>query len=174
MSEPFPDGGTGSDPAPASPATPASRRWQGTATVVGVVAMTALLALYLGFAVRYGFVLIGVGEPIAIATGAALLVFPLLGFGTIFAELIFTVRGQRLAKRLEGEGGMPTEMLPLSVSGRIDRDAADAVFPKYQAATEADPDDWRNWFRLGLAYDASGDRRRARWAMREAIKLSRR
>ena len=32
---------------------------------------------------------------------------------------------------------------------------------------------WDAWFRLALAYDASGDRRRARWATRQAIKLSR-
>ena len=34
-------------------------------------------------------------------------------------------------------------------------------------------DSWRAWLRLGLAYDASADRKRARWATREAIKLSR-
>jgi len=36
---------------------------------------------------------------------------------------------------------------------------------------EAHPDDWRAWYRLGLAYDASGDRRRARGAVRQAIQL---
>jgi Flp pilus assembly protein TadD len=35
------------------------------------------------------------------------------------------------------------------------------------------PDDWRTWFRLGIAYDDAGDRRRAREAMRRAISLSR-
>lgn len=158
---------------PASELGRPRRRWQGTATVIGVVVMTALLALYLGFAVRYGFILIGVGEPVAVGIGVALLVFPLLGFGLIAAELVFTVRAERLAARLEAEGGMPTEELPLRVSGRIERDAADAVFPTYQAAVEASPEDWRAWFRLGLAYDASGDRRRARWAMRQSIRLAR-
>jgi Flp pilus assembly protein TadD len=36
---------------------------------------------------------------------------------------------------------------------------------------EQDPASWRAWFRLGLAYDASGDRRRARGAIRRAIAL---
>ncbi len=50
---------------------------------------------------------------------------------------------------------------------------AEEGFPKYRAEVGAQPRSWRAWFRLGLAYDASGDRRRARWALREAIRLSR-
>lgn len=142
-------------------------------TRVAVVVMAALLALYLAFAVRYGLLLIGVGSPIAVAIGVALLVFPVIAAGALAAELVFTVRADRLGKRLEQEGGLPTEQLPLLPSGRIDRAAADEVFPAYQAAVERDPDDWRTWYRLGLAYDASGDRRRARWAMRQSLRRSR-
>jgi Flp pilus assembly protein TadD len=36
---------------------------------------------------------------------------------------------------------------------------------------ESAEDDWSAWFRLGLAYDDAGDRRRARAAMRTAIRL---
>jgi hypothetical protein len=140
---------------------------------VAVVVMAALLALYLAFAIRYGLLLIGVGTPVAVAIGVALLVFPLLAGGALVAELVFTVRADRLGKRLDDEGGLPTEQLPLLPSGRIDRKAADEVFPAYQAAAEADPENWRTWYRLGLAYDASGDRRRARWAMRHALRRSR-
>ncbi|MFP3380386.1 tetratricopeptide repeat protein, partial [Bacillus sp. SIMBA_069] len=53
------------------------------------------------------------------------------------------------------------------------RDAADEQFPQYRAEVEAAPESWRAWFRLGLAYDASGDRRRAREALRQAIRLER-
>ena len=56
-------------------------------------------------------------------------------------------------------------------SGRVLREDADAVFPAYRADVEAHPDDWRAWYRLGLAYDAAGDRRRARAAVRQAIRL---
>jgi hypothetical protein len=135
--------------------------------------MAALLALYLAFAIRYGLLLIGVGEPIGIALGVALLVFPVVAAGALVAELLFTVRADRLALRLGAEGGLPGEQLDQRPSGRIDRAAADAVFPKYQRDAEENPEDWRAWFRLGLAYDASGDRRRARWATRQAIRLSR-
>ncbi len=68
---------------------------------------------------------------------------------------------------------MPDDALPALASGRVDPKAADAVFPKYQAEAEANPDAWWAWLRLALAYDASGDRRRARWATRRAIALER-
>jgi hypothetical protein len=142
-------------------------------TRVAVVVMTALLALYLVFAIRYGLLLIGTGEAVGIAIGVALLVFPAIAGGALLAELVFTVQADRLGQRLEAEGGLPDEQLPLLPSGRVDRAAADEVFPKYQAEAEARPEDWRTWYRLGLAYEGSGDRRRARWALRKAITLSR-
>lgn len=142
-------------------------------TRIAVVIMAALLALYLVFAVRYGFILIGVGQPVAIASGVALLILPVVGAWAMVSEILFAVRADRLAKCLEEEGGMPREPVPVSASGRVDRAAADALFPSYRAAVDATPESWRAWFRLALAYDASGDRRRARWATRTAIKLAR-
>jgi len=141
-------------------------------TRMAVAIMAALLALYLVFAVRYGLILIGVRQPVPVAIGVALLVLPVVGAWAMVAELLFAVRADRLAKRLEAEGGMPSEPVPVSPSGRVDRAAADALFPSYRAAVDADPESWRAWFRLGLAYDASGDRRRARWATRTAIRLA--
>lgn len=142
-------------------------------TRIAVVVMALLLALYLIFALRYGLLLIGTGEPVGIALGVALFVLPLLAGWALVAEFMFAVRAERLGVQLGREGGLPSEKLPLTPSGRIDRAAAAEVFPTYRAATEAAPDDWRTWFRLGLAYDAAGDRRRARWATRQAIRLSR-
>ena len=142
-------------------------------TRIAVAIMAALLALYLIFAVRYGLILIGVGQPVAVAIGVALLVLPIVGAWAMVSEILFAVRADRLAKRLEEEGGMPSEQVPVSASGRVDRAAADALFPSYRAAVDAAPESWRAWFRLALAYDASGDRRRARWATRTAIKLAR-
>ena len=142
-------------------------------TRIAVAIMAALLALYLVFAVRYGLILIGVRQPVPVAIGVALLVLPIIGAWAMVSELRFAVQADRLAKRLEDEGGMPSEPVPVSPSGRVDRAAADALFPSYQAAVAAAPESWRAWFRLGLAYDASGDRRRARWATRTAIKLDR-
>lgn len=140
---------------------------------VAVAVTAALLLLYLVFALGYGVVLIGIGEPVPVALGVALLVLPLLGIWGLVAEFVFAIRAQRLGERLDAEGGMPTDLLPLRPSGRIERDAAAAVFPRFQAETEATPEDWRTWYRLALVYDAAGDRRRARWATRRAIRLAR-
>lgn len=142
-------------------------------TQIAVALTAGLLVLYLLFALRYGVLLIGLGQPVATALGVALFVLPLLAAWALVAELRFAVRAERLGVRLGTEGGLPTEELPLTPSGRIDRTAAAEVFPRFQAATEAAPDDWRTWYRLALAYDAAGDRRRARWATRQAIRLSR-
>lgn len=142
-------------------------------TRAAAILMAALLVLYLLVAIGYAITLIGVGEPIAIGLGVALLLLPLIGIWALTLELAFAVRSDRLASRLESEGGMPAETLPTLPSGRIDPAAADTVFPRYRDAVVATPEDWRAWFRLGIAYSASGDRRRARWATRQAIHFAR-
>lgn len=139
---------------------------------IPALVMALLLVIYLVFVVQYAIVLIGVDEVAAKVMGIALIVLPLIGAWALFAELRFGFRAEALAKRLESEGGMPTTVVPVSPSGRPDREAADAEFPVYQAEVEASPESWRAWFRLALAYDASGDRKRARWATRQAIKWS--
>lgn len=141
-------------------------------TKIAVGLTVALLVIYLVFAIRYGLLLISIGQPVATGMGIALFVLPLIAIWALVVELRFAIRAERLGVRLEAEGGLPAEELPLRPSGRIDPAAAAELFPVYQAATEAAPEDWRTWFRLGLAYDAAGDRRRARWATRQAIKLS--
>ena len=135
--------------------------------------MAVVLAIYLVFVTQYAVRLILIDEPVAKALGIGLMLLPLLGAWALVAELVFAFRSQRLMARLETEGRLPEEELPALASGRIDRAAADAVFPKYQAEAEANPGEWWAWLRLALAYDASGDRRRARWATRRAIKLER-
>jgi len=135
--------------------------------------MAALLALYLAFVVQYALLLFSTDELVAKIMGAALIVLPVIGTWALITELLFGVRAERLTKTMLAEGELPVENVPLRPSGRPDREAADAEFPQYQAAVEAEPESWRAWFRLALAYDASGDRRRARWATRRAIKLER-
>ena len=112
-------------------------------------------------------------QPIAKAIGAAYLALPIIGAWALARELLFGAGLERLGRELDAEGGLPEDNLPRTPGGRILRTAADAQFPKYQAETEAAPQDWRAWYRLGLAYDASGDRKRARAAMRRAISLHR-
>jgi len=140
---------------------------------IATLVMAALLVLYLVFVTNYALLLIGSSEPVAKVLGFALIVLPVLGGGVLIADLVFVMRGQRLVKLLGAEGGLPVDDLPRLPSGRADPTAADAQFPQYRAEVEAHPDSWRAWLRLGLAYDASGDRSRARWATRRAIALER-
>lgn len=138
----------------------------------GAVVMAVLLALYVALVGWRAVQFVQTGEPVAIAMGVALIVLPVLAAWAIWRELQFGVRSQRLVERLESEGGLDLG-LPVRPSGRPERAAADAAFPAFRHAVEAEPDSWRAWLRLGLAYDAAGDRRRARRAVRKAIELER-
>ncbi|MCD5347492.1 tetratricopeptide repeat protein [Agromyces sp. H3Y2-19a] len=139
----------------------------------GALIMAALLALYLALVGWRAVQFMGTGEPVAIVIGIALLVLPIIAAWALWRELAFGIRSQELIRRLHDEGG--TDLgLPLRPSGRADRDAADAEFGRFKAEVEADEASWRAWLRLGLAYDAAGDRRRARQAVRTAIELDRR
>lgn len=135
--------------------------------------MALLLLLYLVLVLQLAVRLMLVDEPVSRAIGIALIVLPLLGLWALIAEIVFGVRAQRLGAIVGGDGDLPREVLPLRASGRPVRSAADDEFPRYREAVEAAPGDWRAWFRLGLAYDACGDRRRARSSIRRAIALAR-
>ena len=138
---------------------------------IGVVVMAALLALYIVLVGQRAWLLIVSGDPIGVTMGIALIVLPVIAAWALGRELWFGVRAQQLGRRLESEGGLPSDEVTVRPSGRVMREDGDAVFPAYRADAEAHPDDWRAWYRLGLAYDAAGDRRRAREAVRTAIRL---
>lgn len=135
--------------------------------------MAALLALYLVLVGVRAVQFLGTGSGVGVAIGIALLVLPLIGAYLLVQELLFGVRSQRLVQRLSAEHALPDDDLPRRPSGRVDRGAADAVFDRYRVEAIAAPEDWRVWLRLGIAYDSSGDRRRARQAVRRAIRTAR-
>lgn len=141
-------------------------------TLLGVITISTLLALYLVFAGYRAIVLLGSAQPLGVTMGVALFVLPLIGIWALWRELRFGLTSAKLLKQLEAEGMAPDDQVELLPSGRVDRDTADALFPKYQAETEANPLSWQSWLRLGLIYDACGDRRRARGAVNQAIKLA--
>lgn len=134
--------------------------------------MGVVLALYIGLAGSWAVQLMASGEPVGIGLGIALVVLAGIGAWALVTELVFGVRLDRLVRRLDAAGGMPTP-LPKAPSGRADKDAADDAFPVAKADVEANPESWESWLRLSMAYDAARDRRRARRAAREAIRLSR-
>lgn len=140
---------------------------------IGVAVMAVLLALYVVLVGQRAWLLGTSAEPVGIVMGVALIVLPLIAVWAMWREIRFGVRASALAARLETEGGLPAEELDVRPSGRPERAQADELFPAYRADVEAHPEDWRAWFRLGLAYDGAGDRRRARQAIRTAITLER-
>jgi hypothetical protein len=139
----------------------------------GALAVTALLALYVWQIAGRGISMLRTGEPVLIAIGLGVLIIPLLVIGLIAREYWLAATVQRMADTLFAEGDLPVDDLPRSPGGRIDRAAADVAFEPRRAAVEAAPEDWRAWYHLAFAYDAAGDRRRARESLRKAAALSR-
>jgi hypothetical protein len=142
-------------------------------TKIWVGAVTLLLVFYLVVSFQRSMLLMSDPNLTAKAIGSAYLLLPLVGAWALVRELLFGARTEKMARILEAEGGLPEDTLPRTPAGRIIREAADLEFEKYRAETEAAPGDWRSWFRLSCAYDASGDRKRARASMRDAVKLFR-
>ncbi|MFF1882346.1 hypothetical protein ACFVVC_12860 [Pseudarthrobacter sp. NPDC058196] len=140
-------------------------------TKIWVGAVTLLLVFYLVVSFQRSLLLLADSNLTAKAIGAAYLVLPVVGAWALIRELMFGARTEQMAKVLEAEGGLPVDELPRTPGGRIVRAAADAEFEKYRAEAESAPDDWRSWFRLSCAYDAAGDRKRARASMRDAVRL---
>lgn len=138
---------------------------------LGVIVMAVMLLVYILLVGQRAWLLLVSGEPIAVTMGVALVILPLVALWALSRELWFGVRAQQLARRLESEGGLPQESVAVRPSGRVLRDEADALFPTYRADVQEHPESWQAWFRLSLAYDAAGDRRRARGAARTAIRL---
>jgi hypothetical protein len=121
---------------------------------------------------RLAFTMIGSGRPAAVGLGAALLIMPVIGLWAMIATLRAGFAHQRLARLIAADGmELDTSDLPRRPSGRIEREAADALFATVRTEVQADPDDWRRWYRLARAYDYAGDRRRAREAMKAAVEL---
>ncbi|MGA8544214.1 MAG: hypothetical protein WB785_03010 [Mycobacterium sp.] len=136
--------------------------------------MCAALLVYLGLLGRTAILMIASGRAVAVVLGLALLILPAIGLWAMIATLRAGFAHQKLA-RLVAEEGMELDVsaLPRRASGRIEREAADALFDTVRSELDSDPHDWRRWYRLARAYDYAGDRGRAREAMKKALELHR-
>jgi tetratricopeptide (TPR) repeat protein len=134
--------------------------------------MCVALVVYFFLLGRIAMAFITSGEPAAIGLGLALLIFPLIGIWVMVGTLRAGLAHQRLARIVRDEGmELDVSSLPRMPSGRIQRDAADALFVTVRNELEKDPDNWRHWYRLARAYDYAGDRSRARETMRKAVEM---
>lgn len=160
------------DPRPAVDGEQAPRAGSSTGAKLWVLFVAALTLFFAFFVVRAAVVFIAAGGVLPAVIGVAVILVVLVGLGLLGREMLFGLQTERLARTLEAEGGLPADDLPRSPGGRIDRDAADAAFAEAADEVRAAPEDWRARYRLSLAYDAAGDRRRAREAARQAISLA--
>ena len=134
--------------------------------------MCVALLVYIVLLGRSAVLMITSGRAVAVVLGVALLILPAIGLWAMIATLRAGFAHQKLA-RLVAEDGMELDVsaLPRRRSGRIERDAADALFDTVRAELDSDPDDWRRWYRLARAYDYAGDRGRARETMKKAVEM---
>ena len=141
--------------------------------LLGAIALTLVLGVYIALVASRAVALMQTGEPIGVGLGVGFALLPFLAVWFVVREWRLASQVQRMADELAAAGGLPVDDLPRSPGGRIDRAAARAAFAGPRAEAEANRDDWAAWFRLAFAYDAAGDRRRARAALRQAAALHR-
>lgn len=143
-----------------------------TRVKVLIAFMCLALLMYLAFLGRIAVLLIASGSPAPIGMGLALLIMPFLGLWAMIATLRDGFAHQRLSRLIARDDmELDAGALPRRPSGRIERDAADALFHAVRAELDADPDNWQRWYRLARAYEFAGDRRRAREAMKTAVRM---
>lgn len=140
-------------------------------TKIWVAVMAILAVSYIAIFGSRGLLLIAEPSIIAQLIGVSMFVFPLVALWSIAVEIKFGFDSERLSKRLTQEK-FPELELELRPSGKAHTESAKVEFQKVKQQLESNESDWRLWFRLGEAYEASGDRKRARAAIREAIKLA--
>jgi hypothetical protein len=138
---------------------------------VGAILLSLITLVYLFLMTNQAITLIQVDNAVAKIMGFALFGLPAVGIWSIIRELKFGLQVEALAKEVRAEDVWPRFELELRPSGRPVRSSAERNFTEYAELAEKAPDDWHSWFNLSLAYDAAGDSRRARGAMRTAIAL---
>ena len=130
-----------------------------------------LLVLYLVYTADRGMSLLLSGSVAGVVLGIGMILLPVLGAWALVREILFGTRIQMMAQQLSESGDLAEDHLPRTPSGKVDREAATAEFESFAEAVEASPEDWKAWFNLACMYDAVGERKRARAAMRNAWSL---
>lgn len=137
--------------------------------IVGAIALVSVYVFGLG---QRAFVLIADPSLVAKTFGALLAVFPVLGIWSIYQEVAFGLRCERLSNRLAAEN-YPALSLSLRPSGKPVPEDATKVSMEWTEKARQNPSDWRVWFRLAEAFDLAGNRKDARKAARTSIRLAR-
>ena len=142
---------------------------------LGAALTVLVMVLVSGAMVSTAVSLLATGDPVQVGVGIGVLLLVVVGVALVAGEVKLGADSARLARRLDEEGGLPSD--PPDVerlrSGRLEKVDADRIFAQRKAEVEAAPDDWRAWWRLAAAYGDARDARRGRRAMRRAVSLER-
>lgn len=131
--------------------------------------MVFAMVVYFVLLGRSALHLIESGTVTGIGLGVGVLLLPLLGVWIIVQTLRSGIEHQRMSAAVAAAGrDLDVADLPRRPSGRLEVDAAQALFEEVRTEWEADPSDWMSSYRIARAYDYAGDRRRAREMMRRA------
>ncbi|MCX6403545.1 MAG: hypothetical protein NT032_06520 [Actinobacteria bacterium] len=140
---------------------------------IAVVALSAACLGYLAISSVRAQQISETSSPLAFAFSISILVVVSISALLIIREILFGLHISQMSSVLEAEQELLPDDLPHTTSGQTEKEAADMRFTTVSKEVENNPDSWRAWFRVALAYDESRDRKRAREAMRKAEKLFR-
>lgn len=126
--------------------------------------LSAVLAVYLGFAFSRGLDLLKADSAAVKLLGFCVLVLPVLGGWLVIREVLFGFKSTNMGQRV------PEQMLP-SREIKARSDEADAYLEIAVARTKEAQDEWQNWFCVALGYDLVGERKLARESMQYAVEL---
>lgn len=140
-------------------------------TKIWLFAMVAITLLYAFLLFERGIVLVASSDPISIALGLAILLFPFTAIAAIFYEIRFGIRLSKLSTLLQ-KSPIQVPEYELRPSGRAEKDSGEAVFRDLEKRIQQDEQNHLLWFLLADSYDKLGDRKRARSAARKAISLA--
>lgn len=140
--------------------------------LVMFLAAAGLLVAF-GYLLFLGWSMIAASEHVAMqGLGVGIILLTVVGAWATWAILRNGFELQRISAAAAAEGiELDISGLDHRPSGRLEHDAADALFDEVSAEYRADPENWRTNYRLARAYDHAGDRLRAREVMRTAMDL---
>ncbi len=105
---------------------------------------------------------------------ALLFLVLVVGAAVLFVRQVrFTYSAQRLARIIAAEDGFDRSSLERDARGKVVPEVAAGRLKACQAAVDAQPDDWRSWFQLGVALGDMRNPQAARAAVRRAVALHR-
>jgi hypothetical protein len=144
-----------------------------TPACLGAASILAVLVLYFSLIANTAASLLQADDGLSRAFGVLAVALPAIGVAWIARGWRLGTTVLRMADVLDREGLIPIHDGATLANGRLTDDAAEAVFEVARRAVEDRPDDWRAWFYVAYAYEASGNRVMARRALRHAAGLFR-